>query len=104
MYPNQPSVFARNKDTLTVDGGSVKADYNPLTGDYLVSGQSGSFSPYVIGSVHDGVDIPTARRRAICLALTIHHYNLTGERRKFSAPRCPEVHGSPGSFTIPYSV
>jgi hypothetical protein len=104
MY-DAPTTFIQYKDTLLVQGGTVKVDFNPLTCDYLVSGQSGDYRPYVVGSVHDDVDIATARKRAIKLALTVHHFNLTGECRKFEAPRrCPEVLGSPNTFTIPYDL
>jgi hypothetical protein len=105
MTHHFPSTFTRNKDALRIEGGDVRADFNPLTGDYLVTGQNGKGScPYAVGSVHSGVDIPTARRRAICLALTVHHYALTGEVRTFSAPHCPAVYGEPNTFIIPYSA
>jgi len=57
------------KPTETHRLGDAIARQNPLTGDWLISGQRGESLPYVCDSW----------RYASQMLQTVHHYNLTGE-------------------------
>jgi hypothetical protein len=58
----------------SVQVGTARAELSALTGTWFVFGQKGESTPYLVES----------ESLAVRLALTVDHYNATGERKKFS--------------------
>lgn len=53
--------------------GTAKVQLNAMTGSYFISGQKGETTPYIEAGLG----------MAVRLALTVDHWNRTGERKKF---------------------
>jgi hypothetical protein len=71
--------FTRYRSSIVVQGSAARADYNPLTGNWLVGGQQGSYYPYIV-SAGDPFE---AQREAAALTLTVARFNETGEIVRF---------------------
>lgn len=77
LVPDSATPLLLQPESHVIQIGDAQASLNAMTGDWIVTGQKGENTPYIMSNA----------KQAACLALTIDHYNRTGEKKKFSKVR-----------------